>query len=194
MMQRFIVFLLAVLLLTVVVLSSNWLGVRLSSSNGGIQTLGQNAGRPEGTVAQQGGAPAPVRHIVANPAAQDPVRSVSRDETLYIAVAYTQTVEAAGLADGTRRIIVTAVLGNHSTRSVIVAQTALALLAQDGKRYTPNAPDGRMAPMLIATEIAPDSTLYGFVSFDIASDLTGALLEWCLDGAACQDVIQARLP
>jgi hypothetical protein len=138
---------------------------------------------------------APVQHRVADPAAQDPVRSVSKNNNYYIAVSYAQTVTTESATTAIPRVILTAVLGNGSTQPMVVATDALSLITRDGSRHAANPPDGELTPALLGGSIDPASTLYGFVSFDGVADLTDAILTWCVDGAQpCHEPIQSKLP
>lgn len=191
---------LMLLVLSVLVVGAGWIGLQLPVQGAAatVQSVRTRwlaaAPTPDADSLAQARL-APVHHTVADPAALDPVRAVSQDHAYYIAVSYVQTVTVTNSATGQPRLIVTAVLGNAAAQPVQAAQADLTLITRDGRRYSANPPEPHMQPSLIDTPIAPESTLYGFVAFDDIPDPTGALLTWCVDGAAvCRTPIQSSLP
>lgn len=142
---------------------------------------------------QQGHRPVVVQY--ADSTFGDTDRSGFRSEKAeyYAAVSYVTEEESAELPAGQKRLTVTTALGNLSGPSLIIEWQMLALVSSAGKRYSPVPDDGNSE--VLGVQLNEDQGVYGFLGFNVPTDFSEGVLEWCPDGAApCPQPIRAPLP
>jgi len=121
------------------------------------------------------------------------------DERYYVAVSYVDEVdesvdETGAPAAETKRLIVTASLGNRTGPPARVEPQSLALLDETGQRFPPVVEETGDASDLLGASVTTDESVYGFVTFDVPADVAPVALQWCPHAASCDRVVQAPLP
>jgi hypothetical protein len=102
---------------------------------------------------------------------------------------------AAGPSEGERWIVVVTAIQNESNDPIVIERQSLALVDQQGNRYTADEPGDETQPPLVGARLEPGEDILGLVRFTIPDDADAAMLEWCPgDSAPCDQPLTAPIP
>jgi len=94
---------------------------------------------------------------------------------------------------GQQLVLLTVSLLNEATdEPTPVSADDLTLFDEDDNAYEPLEDGGTVSPYLIGSELTRDESLRGFVIFQIPTDATPAIIQWCPNGA-CDSAVRADI-
>jgi hypothetical protein len=111
-------------------------------------------------------------------------------------VSYTlDASDDANPPEGKRWLVVVTAIQNNGAAPITIEQQSLALVDQDGERYTPDEPTEETQPPLVGAYLEAGEDILGLVRFTIPDDAEVTTLEWCPQGSIpCSQPLTAAIP